>query len=91
MALREYMTDRDSVLLELTIDSKYCYVSDLDKYDAVKSSLLNNNKERAFTYAQIYWRSITNLAVFQPGTIARPEVMIVKDLPPDAISVRATP
>jgi hypothetical protein len=87
-SLKDYMSDRDSVLLKLTVDPAYCYVSDLDKYDAVKSSYTNNDKLRAYDYAHDYWNSVIPLAAFKPNTIRRPEVMIVKDLPPELVSAQ---
>lgn len=87
-SLKDYMSDHDSVLLKLAVEPKYCYVSDLDKYDAVKSCYANNDKLRAYDYAHDYWNSVTPLAAFKPNTIRRPEVMIVKNLPPELISVQ---
>jgi len=86
VALREYMSGRNSVLLQLTVHPKYCYVSDLEKYDRVKSVLASGDEVRARQYARDYWNSIVDFAIFEPSTITRPEVMIVRDLPPDALS-----
>lgn len=90
ISLEEYMTGRRSVLLRLAVSPEYCYVSDLDKYDKVKSLLLSGDDLQVSRCAREYWNSVMELSLFQPGKVIRPEVMIVKDLPPKAISTYST-
>lgn len=87
VALKDYMSDRNSVLLRLTVNPKYCYVSDIEKYDEVKFLLVSGDKVQAHKSAQDYWDTIMDFSVFRVNTIKRPEVMIVRDLLPDALSV----
>lgn len=64
--LHKYGGDRNSTLLRLKIDPTHAYVSDLDKYDAVKSVLLNNGESRAYSYAR---NTGTRLSISPPSSL----------------------
>lgn len=74
-----------SVLLRITVDEAACYVSDLDRYDAVKAAIANHETATLAELADAYWTSLTPLRHFEIGDILRPEVMITTDVPPQQI------
>lgn len=74
-------------LLKLTVDPKDCYVSDLDQFDAVKQALETEQPELAEERAVRYWDTVTPLPLYENGTFRRPEIIITKDISPDALTV----
>jgi hypothetical protein len=89
--LNAYSAKSESAIVRLDVEVEFCYVSDLDKYDAVKSALSDGNELLAYNLAQEYWNSIIPFATFQPDDIARPEVMIIRDVPPDKLFIKVAP
>lgn len=80
VSLQDYPQE-DSVLLRLAVDEAACYVSDLDRYDAVKAAIANHETATLAELADAYWASLTPLRSFKIGDILRPEVMITTDIP----------
>lgn len=83
--LTDYPKD-GSVLLRITVDETVCYVSDLDRYDAVKAAVANHETATLAELTDEYWASLTPLHNFEIGDILRPEVMITTDVPPQQIT-----
>lgn len=75
-----------SALLRITVDEAACYVSDLDRYDAVKAAIANHETATLAELTDEYWASLTPLRSFEIGDILRPEVMITTDVPPQQIT-----
>lgn len=86
--VQEYLCHHNSVILKLQIDAESCYVSDLDKYDALKSALSNTDERHSVRLAREYWDAVVPLQSFHPGNIARPEAMIIRDVRPGELTVR---
>lgn len=83
------LTDRPdptSKLLRLSVDPAHCYVSDLERYDAVKRAIDQHSDTQLAALATEYWQHITPLASYGPGSIRRPEIMITCDLAPHALT-----
>lgn len=85
--LDSYLTEQDSVLLRLDISPLFCYVADLDRYDHIKSALSKRDEARTDKLSREYWNTIIPLPRFRLGDIARPEVMIVRNIPPEELTV----
>jgi hypothetical protein len=75
----------DTALLRLSVEQNACYVSDLDRYDAVKYAIENNMTEQLNTLAAHYWQAVVPLGTHVAGTVIRPEVMITRDIRPSEI------
>jgi hypothetical protein len=75
----------DTALLRLSAEQNACYVSDLDRYDAVKYAIENDMTEQLDTLAAHYWQAVVPLDTYATGTIIRPEVMITRDIRPSEI------
>lgn len=86
VALQDYPL-QDSHLLRLSIGSDSCYVSDLDRYDAVRKAIANHETATLTELADEYWTHLVPLSDFAIGDIARPEVMVTHDIDPTDISV----
>ncbi|UTX51140.1 hypothetical protein KI440_02950 [Candidatus Saccharibacteria bacterium TM7i] len=75
-------------VLELEIDPKRCFVSDLDTYDALKDALTHHgNKAVLERLAKSYWDKVTVLEKCNPATFRRPEVMVTYDVPPNHVKL----
>lgn len=72
----------DTRVVRLVVDARSCYVSDLDRYDAVKVAL-ERGDPAAPTLARDYWRTIMPLpsSLSVAKHIQRPEVMITCHIP----------
>jgi hypothetical protein len=77
----------NSCLLRLSVDSNECYVSDLDRYDAVKAAVANHETATLAELASDYWTHLVPLGDFTIGDITRPEIMITRDVSPRNISL----
>lgn len=85
--LDSFLHNRPNRILQLTVDPNRCFVSDLDTYDAVKAALVSNSDSSYLdTLAASYWRKLTPLPHFVPGSIRRPEPMITYNIPPTHLS-----
>lgn len=76
----------DSVLLRLSVDEAYCFVSDLDRYDAVKAAIANHETATLTELVDEYWANLTPLRDFTIGDIVRPEIMITHNIPPTQLT-----
>lgn len=84
VSLQDYPQE-NSALLRLVVDEAACYVSDLDRYDAVKAAIANHETTTLADLAAKYWASLMPLADFAIGDMTRPEVMVTTDIPPGHI------
>lgn len=76
------------LLVRLEVDPKKCFVSDLDLYDTLRRALeLKEQDSTLENLAYKYWDKIIRLDEYIDDTIARPEVMITYNVPPENISL----
>jgi hypothetical protein len=66
-------------LLRLEVDSGVCYVSDLDRFDAVVAALRRGKSQTVVERAQVYWRAFTPIEAYKGG-IRRPEAVITTSI-----------
>ena len=86
--LEEFRRGNGMRLLRLTVDTKNCYVSDLDLYDTLKRAMeLDEQDSTREHLADRYWKRIVPIEEFRVGSIARPEVMITADVDPKSVEV----
>lgn len=79
----DFIHAKSGALLELHIDPKRSYISDLDTYDALKTAFSKHEKlDTLEMLAKSYWNKITRLDTFRPDVIRRPEIMITYSLDP---------
>lgn len=82
ISLEEKKHQTGLILLRLDVDAACCWVSDLDKYDAVKDALLHDRpRSTIHALSKTYWNSVEQLATYS-GTIKRPEIMITQNVKP---------
>lgn len=82
----EQKREGDGAVLLLDINPAHCYVSDLDKFDAVKDALVSGDANTVERLASDYWQSLVPLTRYRWQQIQRPEVMITYDITPERIS-----
>lgn len=83
-----FSSQRELVLLRITVDSVNCFVSDLDAYDAVKVCVKSGAGETLLTrLAERYWARVGPLDEYEAGQFRRPEVMVVNNIDADEIDV----
>lgn len=82
VARTKFIQRSTQAVLELEIDPRRCYVSNLDTYDALKDALTHYDTPAAEKIAHSYWSSLTPLTDFTLSSIKRPELMITYDIPP---------
>lgn len=81
-----FVRESTQAVLELTVAEDSCYVSDLDRYDAVKAAVEEGrSREVQMKQADEYWRKLIPLRDFSASAIRRPEVMITCDIEPSKI------
>lgn len=86
VSLAALIAESTQAVLRLDVAPQYCYISDLDAFDAVKRALHGQQpSEVSERLADKYWRRVTPLAAYNDGAIARPEVMITRDVAPEQI------
>lgn len=86
--VKEFAAQRKQVLLRMTVELDNCFVSDLDRYDAVKEALEKGDDDAALEQlAARYWDRVTPLEKYSPGPIRRPEALITHDVAPSDIAV----
>lgn len=79
--LKDFISHSDQKVLEVRVEPRQCYVSDLDTYDALKNAIENNeDKQIVEQLAHSYWNKIKVLNQFNIGDIRRPEVMVTYDV-----------
>ncbi|MHC9291511.1 hypothetical protein ACRCUN_03545 [Mycobacterium sp. LTG2003] len=80
--------DRPQILLRITVDPARCFVSDLDRYDRVQRALESGDADdECRRLACDYWQQVVALLDYEPGSIRRPEAMVVCDIEPADIEV----
>jgi hypothetical protein len=84
--ITEY-TNKTHQLLELHVAPDSCFISDLDRFDAVKAAIGSKNIGTLKRLAKDYWQSIVPFSSYLPGQFTRPEAMITRDVPPGDIAV----
>jgi hypothetical protein len=85
VVLAEWHNSANSKLLRIEVEPSSCYVSDLDRYDAVKAQVAaGRTPDRELTLT--YWKSVVPLAEFKPGSVKRPEVMVTRNITPEEIT-----
>lgn len=83
-----FITRSKQAVLELNVDPRRCFVSDLDAYDTLKSAMQDHEDQYIIDQlANSYWKKILTLKDFNRGAIRRPEIMITYDIPPDSIKL----
>lgn len=86
--LELYMARSKQTLLAVNVDENACYVSDLDLYDTMTRALeLDEQDSTREHLADRYWERVVTLRDYEPGMIARPEVMIAADIRPQDFEV----
>lgn len=75
----------DIALLRLSVEPSVCYVSDLDRYDAVKHAIAHDMIDQLDALSEHYWQAVIPLNDYTAGTIIRPEIMITRDVLPSEI------
>jgi hypothetical protein len=84
----EFSSQRDQVLLRITVDSADCFASDLDAYDAVKMCVASDADDALLTrLAERYWARVIPLEEYEAGQYRRPEVMVTSDIEAAQIAV----
>jgi hypothetical protein len=88
VGVKEFAAQRSQVLLMMTVELEKCFVSDLDRYDAVMEALEKGDDDDAVDQlAAQYWDQLTPLEKYDPGPIRRPEALITYDVAPSDITV----
>lgn len=87
VGVKEFAAQRSQVLLRMTVELDKCFVSDLDRYDAVKEALEKGDDAALDQLATRYWDRLTPLEKYDPGPIRRPEALITHDVAPSDITV----
>src|SRR5215208_5198085 len=86
--VKKFAAQRKLVLLQLTVDAKHCFVSDLAIYDAMKDAMERGEGDTLLgELADRYWRRLTSIEHFEREQICRPEAMITSDIAPSDINV----
>jgi hypothetical protein len=86
--VKVFAAQRSHVLLRMTVDLDKCFVSDLDRYDAVKEALEGGGEDAALDQlAARYWDRLTPLEKYDFGRFRRPEALITHDVAPSDITV----
>ena len=84
--LAEFIKNNSNALLELMIDPTFCYVADLDQYDAIRNIItVYAPDEIVRTAIDRYWDSVVPLQMFTIGEIRRPEVFVTYNVPSSKI------
>lgn len=83
-----FSSQRDQVLLRITVDSANCFAFDLDAYDAVKMCVESGADDTLLTrLAERYWARALPLDEYQAGRYRRPEVVVTNDVDATDIAV----
>jgi hypothetical protein len=84
----QFSSQREQVLLRITVDSANCFASDLDAYDAVKMCVASDADDVLLTrLAERYWAHVIPLDEYEAGRYRRPEVMVTSDVDANQIAV----
>lgn len=87
ISLSKKMRQSDLAMLRLDVGPQDCWVSDLDKYDAVKEAIAAAKPQNLLLeLCDDYWASVLQLKSYE-DQIHRPEIMITSDIEPTSIHV----
>lgn len=86
VTVNERIQKSSQALLVVDVDMARCWVSDLDLYDQVKSSI-DVGAEELRELAISYWQSLVRLEHYEWRAVRRPEIMITYDIVPSSITV----
>lgn len=85
ISLAKKRDQNNHILLRLDIGMDDCWLSDLDKYDALKHALIAGKPYKTLlALCNDYWDNVRPLAT-SGARIKRPEIMIGRDVGPAAI------
>ncbi len=85
-SINEFISGTSQKIIELVVDPRRCYVSDLDTYDSLKRAIEGSSDSgKLDELAASYWRKLTPLESFSLGMIDRPEIMITYDIEPSSV------
>ena len=85
--ITDFIANSDQVVLRLKIDPTRCFVSDLDKYDAIKKRIVKSEDlDELRPLAEQYWTQLQPLNQYKTSSIHRPELMITYDISPEDIT-----
>lgn len=82
----EFLQESKQAVLRLEVETTRCFVSDLDRYDALKKAV-ETDDERTGELVEDYWQHLVPLHNFTAGMIRRPEVMVTYDVLPTCLEV----
>jgi hypothetical protein len=86
--VEKFAAQRQLVLLQLAVDAKHCFVSDLAIYDAMTHAMERGEADTVLReLADRYWRRLTSIEHFEREQFCRPEAMITSDIAPSEITV----
>lgn len=75
-------------VLRLEIDPGHAFISDLDRYDALKKAIEKREPiDHLESLACEYWQAVRPLTKQASSSIKRPEIMITYDIPPRELIV----
>ncbi|OYX44021.1 hypothetical protein B7Y94_00340 [Candidatus Saccharibacteria bacterium 32-49-12] len=81
VSIEEFVERSRGGLLEISVDDRRCFVSDLDTYDALKAAIEGRvNRSELERLADSYWSKVK--PVTESADYRRPELMITYDLSP---------
>jgi hypothetical protein len=84
-SLGDFKRNHSQALLQISVDTHNCYVSDLDLYDQIMSLLIKADTKNARRLAHVYWDELTLLANYK-ASFRRPEVIVTYNIQPSAIT-----
>lgn len=88
MPVDEFNDRSEQALLRLTVESKECYVSNLDLYDTLMRAMELGEQDGKLQYlAAQYWESLIPYYNYEIGTFDRPEIMVAGDIRPGDIEL----
>jgi len=87
LPLEEFIARSTHCVLQLDLDPRRCFVSDLDTYDAIKQAIQEDKEQDILErLARSYWDKLIRLINFKEGSIRRPEIMVTYDITPDKLN-----
>ena len=86
--LSYFLADGSQVLLALEVHGEHCFVSDLGRYDKVKTALeAGEPTDVCRNLALDYWKTVVPLYSYTQGTVRRPEIIVTVAVKPEHITV----
>lgn len=84
--VEDFPLGEDQALLEVSISSEECYISNLDQFDYIKWLVTNNELGQAKEEAKLYWDAIIPLSEYD-DSIERPEVIVTTNIDPSDLKL----